>query len=115
MTPPDTLVPDSQTLVHRPGLQESGRASARAWVDYAPGRVFREAKSVSARVLLDFNAVVHLVDAQNLGVAAVAPELVVLAHDQRLDRLGRTKFGAQAPKTAGKKPQKLQRERLKSK
>src|ERR1700730_5717298 len=35
----------------------------------------------STRVLLDRHPVVHLVHAQNLGFAAVAAELVVLAHD----------------------------------
>src|SRR5256885_10835499 len=62
--------------------------------------VFRKAKSISAGVLLDRDAVVHLVDAHDLGVAAVAAELVVLAHDQRLDRLGRADLRAQAAEAA---------------
>src|SRR5256885_8917278 len=62
--------------------------------------VFRKAKSISAGVLLDRDAVVHLVDAEDLGVAAVAAELVVLAHDQRLDRLGRAHFRAQTAEAA---------------
>src|SRR5512147_3095649 len=42
----------------------------------------------SAVVLLNRQAVVHLVHSQDLRLAAVAAELVVLAHDQRLHRLG---------------------------
>src|ERR1700737_2684042 len=98
MTPPGKpMVPEPA-----PPLQESGRARAKAWLDYAPGSGFREAKSVSAAVLLDFDAVVHLIDSQDLRVAAVASQLVVLAHDQGLDRLGRTDFGTQATETAAR-------------
>src|SRR5260370_29388630 len=63
-----------------PDLQESRRArTARS----ARGRdsprfgVFREAKNVSVRVLLDCNAVVHLVDSQDLRVPAVATKFVI--------------------------------------
>src|SRR5712671_4904220 len=45
---------------------------------------FRKAKSISAGVLLDRHAVVHLVDTQDLRVAAVTTQFVVLAHDQGL-------------------------------
>src|SRR6266705_1686017 len=61
---------------------------------------FREAKNVSVGVLLDLNPVVHLVDAQNLLVPAVAAQLVILAHDQRLDRLCWTDLRAQPAETA---------------
>src|SRR4249920_2291480 len=54
----------------------------------------------SAGVVLDRNAVVHLVDPENLGIPAVTAELVVLAHDERLDGLGRTHFRAQAAEAA---------------
>src|SRR5262245_53424230 len=54
----------------------------------------------SAGVLLDRDAVVHLVHAQNLQVARVAPELVILAHDQRFDRLCRADFRAEAAEAA---------------
>src|SRR6185295_10331095 len=65
-----------------------------------PAGGFREAKNVSVRVLFDSNAVVHFVNPQNLCIPAVAPQLVILAHDERLDRLGGAHFGAQAAKTA---------------
>src|ERR1051325_4041305 len=55
---------------------------------------FRKAKSISGRVLLDRPPGIHLIDAQDLRVPAVAAELVVLAHDQPLDRLGRTDLRA---------------------
>ena len=48
------------------------------------------------------DAVVHLVDAEDLRFAAVAAELVVLAHDERLDRLGRADFRAQAAEAAAR-------------
>ena len=67
-----------------------------------PKGVFREAKNVSAGVLLDFDPVVHLVDAQNLRVAAVAAQFVVLAHDEGLDRLGRADFAAQTTEAAAR-------------
>src|SRR5207249_6754167 len=60
------------------------------------------AKTVLPGVLLDCNAVVHLIDTQNLGFPAIASELVVLAHDQRLDRLGRADFGAQTAEAAAR-------------
>src|SRR5262249_55755443 len=59
-------------------------------------------KGKSVRVLFDRDAVVHLVDAQNLRLAAVAAELVVLAHDERLDRLGRAHLGAQPAEAAAR-------------
>src|SRR5207248_7385323 len=62
----------------------------------------RTAKTVLPGVLLDCNAVVHLIDTQNLGFPAIASELVVLAHDQRLDRLGRADFGAQTAEAAAR-------------
>src|SRR3954471_71007 len=67
-----------------------------------PKGAFREAKNISAGVLLDLDAVVHLIDAKNLGVAAVAPQFVILAHDERLNRLGRAHFAAQTAKTAAR-------------
>src|SRR4051812_30922074 len=99
MTPPGgPVVPEPARL-----LQESGRTVAKPWMDDAPRRGFREAKNVSVRVLFDFNPVVYLIDAQDLGVAAVAPQLVVLAHDQRLDRLGGAHLGAQPAEAAARK------------
>ena len=62
----------------------------------------RPSTEVSIEILLDGNAVVHLVDAEDLRVAAVAAELVVLAHDERLDRLGRADFRAQAAEAAAR-------------
>src|SRR5262245_61256983 len=55
-----------------PALQESDRYRIRSDRDCPRIRVFREVKNISARVLLDWHAVVHLIDPQNLGVAAVA-------------------------------------------
>src|SRR5690348_18272684 len=54
------------------------------------------------RVLFDRNSVVHLIDAEDLRLPAVASELVVLAHDEGLDRLGRTDFGAEAAEAAAR-------------
>src|SRR5690242_20202043 len=71
-----------------------------AWMDDAPYEGFREAKNLSVRVLFDFYSVIHLIDAQNLGIAAVTSQFVVLAHDQRLDRLGRADLGAQPAEAA---------------
>src|SRR5688572_290986 len=59
-------------------------------------------KTLSACVLLDRHSVVHLIDAQDLGVAAVTAKLVVLAHDERLDRLGWADFGAQPAEAAAR-------------
>src|SRR5437867_9798299 len=53
-------------------------------------------------VLLDGDAVVHLIDPHDLSVAAVAAKFVILAHDQGLDWLGRTDFGAQAAEAAAR-------------
>src|SRR5688572_27060036 len=53
-----------------------------------------------AGVLLDGDAVVHLVNPQDLGVPAVAAELVILAHDEGLDRLGGAHFGTQTAEAA---------------
>src|SRR3954468_21238763 len=98
MTPPGRpVVPEPSAAITRIGPPRTRRGS-----DYAPRRGFREAKNVSARVLLDFDPVVHLIDAEDLGVAAVAPQLVVLAHDQRLDWLGRTHLGAQPAEAAAR-------------
>src|SRR5262249_51453937 len=52
------------------------------------------------RVLLDWHAVVHLVDPEDLRIAAVTAKLVVLAHDERLNRLGRADLRAEATETA---------------
>src|SRR5439155_15900046 len=49
---------------------------------------------------LDRDAVVHLVDAKDLSFAAVAAELVIFAHDQRLDRFGRADFRTQSTEAA---------------
>src|SRR6185312_5221491 len=93
----------------RAGIQEprpsaAGRpakAGRYAGIMYSPG-AFRKAKSISVGVLLDGYAVVHLVDPEDLGVAAVRAELVVLAHDERLDGLGRAHLGAQAAEAAAR-------------
>src|ERR1700722_10536302 len=53
-----------------------------------------------ARVLLDRHAVVHLVDPQDLRFTAVAAELVILAHDEGLDGLGRADLRTEAAETA---------------
>src|SRR5262245_423923 len=52
------------------------------------------------RILLDWHPVVHLVDAQDLRLPTVAAKLVILAHDERLDRLGGTHLRAQATEAA---------------
>src|SRR5436305_1173290 len=65
-----------------------------------PAAHFREAKNVSVGVLLDRDPVVHLVHSQDLRVAAVGTEFVILAHDQRLDGFGRTHLGAQPAEAA---------------
>src|SRR5260221_14726474 len=52
------------------------------------------------RVVLGRPAVVHLVDAQHLRVAAVASELVPLAHDERFDGPRGTHLRAQTAKAA---------------
>src|SRR6185295_12274800 len=83
-----------------PALQESGRTRIRVDRDCPRIRAFREVKNVSVRVLFDGHAVVHLIDPQNLGVAAVGPELVILAHDQRFDRLGRTDLRTESAEAA---------------
>src|SRR5881296_2488545 len=76
------------------------------------GTDFREAKrcpfsacwtaDASAGVLLDRHPVVHLVYAKDLHFAAVATKFVILAHDERLDWLGRANFRAQAAKAAAR-------------
>src|SRR6266849_5872918 len=53
-------------------------------------------------VLLDWHAVVHFVDAQDLRLAAVASKLVIFAHDERLDRLRWTDFGAEPTEAAAR-------------
>src|SRR6266576_3897534 len=67
--------------MHPPG-GESGETTPRLYKNRArrgptfgimyPAGGFRKAKSISAGVLLDRHAVVHLIDAQDLRVAAVA-------------------------------------------
>src|SRR5581483_3077087 len=52
------------------------------------------------RVLFDWNAVVHLVNAQDLGLAAIRTKLVILAHDEGLNRLGWAHFRAQSAEAA---------------
>src|SRR6185503_4451114 len=61
---------------------------------------FRKAKDLSAGVLLDFDPVVHLIDPQNLGIAAVAAQFVIFAHDQGLDGFGRAHLGTQTTEAA---------------
>src|SRR5512140_3216525 len=56
----------------------------------------------SVRIPFDRHAVVHLVEAEDLLCPAVGPELVVLAHDQRLDRLGRAGLRAQPAEAAAR-------------
>ena len=46
-------------------------------------------------LVLDLDAVVHLVRPERLCVPAAGARFVVSAHDQRLDRLGRTDLSAQ--------------------
>jgi hypothetical protein len=46
------------------------------------------------------DAVIHLVDAEDLRLAALGAEFVVFAHDQRLDRLGGANLGTEPAKTA---------------
>src|SRR6185437_9363405 len=83
-----------------PALQESGRNQTQSDRDSLRIGVFREAKNLSVRVLFDRHAVVHLVDTQNLRIATIAAQLVILAHDQRLNRLGRADLGTQPAKAA---------------
>src|SRR5262249_23292138 len=59
-------------------------------------------KNLSVGVLLDGYAVVHLVDAQDLRLSTVATKFVILAHDERLDRLGRVDLGAEPAKPASR-------------
>ena len=61
---------------------------------------FEKRKNVSPGVLLDVDPVVHLVDPQELRIPAVTAKLVILAHDERFDRLGRAHFGTQAAEAA---------------
>src|SRR5665213_3939427 len=88
---------------NRGALIQEPRRSAGLGVAimYRPGG-FRKAKSISTRVLLDRHAVVHLVNAKNLRVAAVAAQFVVFAHDERLDGLGRAHFRAQPAEAAAR-------------
>src|SRR5262249_16479648 len=51
-------------------------------------------------VLFDAHAVIHLIDPEDLRLPAVAAKLVVLAHDQGLDRLGRANLQAESAKAA---------------
>src|SRR5688572_30119689 len=53
-------------------------------------------------VLLDLNAVVHLVHAHDLRGTAVAAKLVVLAVDERLHWFGRTHFRAEPTEAAAR-------------
>src|ERR1700733_12058709 len=72
-----------------------------AWCSLSKSENGRRGRK-SAGVLLDRHAVVHLVHAHDLRLTAVTAELVVLAHDQRLDRFGRTDLGAQPAKAAAR-------------
>src|SRR6478672_8877404 len=67
-----------------------------------PKAKYRSAVRKLSRVVLDGDAVIHLIDAQDLRVAAVAAQLVVFAHDQGLDRLGRADLGAQSAEAAAR-------------
>src|SRR5262245_45526 len=84
------------TVNRAPCVNKFSRNEKRSRRQAEAGGPKRPVSERSARVRLDRDAVVHLVDAQNLGVAAVAAELVVLAHDQRLDRLGGADLRAKA-------------------
>src|SRR5262249_27367049 len=99
----DTAATRMALRMNPPALQESGRNRMQSDRDCLRIRVFREAKNVSVRVRLDGHAVVHLVHPQDLRVAAIAAQFVILAHDQRLDRLGRTDLGAESAETAPRK------------
>src|SRR2546425_1052377 len=74
-------------------LRKTRRSFVRRW-DFG----FRR----SMRILFDRHSVVHLVDAHDLGVAAVAAQLVIFAHDERFDRLGGTHLGAQSAEAAAR-------------
>src|SRR5262245_46003143 len=52
--------------------------------------------------MLDRDAVIHLVDAEDLAVAVVRAELVVLAHDERLHRPRRADLGAEPAEAAAR-------------
>src|SRR4051812_29934535 len=101
MHPPGTESTRAYTRIAPAGARRPAKAGRYDGMMYRAGG-FRKAKSISARVLLDRHAVVHLVDAEDLRVAAVSAELVVLAHDQRLNRLGRAHFRAQPAETAAR-------------
>src|SRR5262245_17565382 len=93
--------PPTQTA---PALQESipPESAANRTI---PARGFSKSESretVSVCVLLDGNAVVHLVDPQDLRLATIAAELVILAHDERFNRLGRANLRTEAAKTAAR-------------
>src|SRR5580704_9062901 len=97
MTPPKDRrwVPEPATHV-----QESIRAYSLYAGTMRLLEAFEKRKLLSVRVLFDRHAVVHFVDAEDLRVAAVGAQLVVFAHDQRLDRLGGTHLGAQPAEAA---------------
>ncbi len=64
------------------------------------GRFRRSTPSELAHVPLNLYPVVHLIDPQDPCYAAVACQLVVLAVDERLDRLRWAHFGAQTAEAA---------------
>src|SRR4029453_3679662 len=67
-----------------------------------PSSQFVISPSPSACVLFDRHAVVHLINPKNLRLAAVTPELVILAHDERLHRFGWTDLRAQPAEAASR-------------
>src|SRR5262245_27472478 len=108
-----------------PALQESDRGRSCGDGDSTRRWGFRNAKNISGArlskwpgssrsgtaggpyppltcVLLDRHPVVHLVDPEDLRLAAVAAKFVILAHDQRLDRLGRTDLRAETAEAAAR-------------
>src|SRR5262245_61770787 len=96
--------PGEVTRLDGLALQDPGRQEFVA-ERYRTLRRFRNAKSADSSrnlpcVLLDGHAVVHLVDAKDLRLAAIGAQLVVFAHDERLDRLGWADFRAQATEAA---------------
>src|SRR5437762_2029079 len=104
--PPDGSWTTSEKRI--PGLgyrgdpYKNGAVRSGGGAHTLPPRCFRNAKNVSARVLLDWHPVVHLIDAHDLRIAAVGPELVVFAHDERLDRFGGTNLGAESAEAAAR-------------
>src|SRR5262249_50657446 len=81
-------------------LQDPRRHAMAERTYFAPD--FPYGKGKSACVLFDRDAVVHFVDSEDLRLPAVATKFVILAHDERLDRLCRADLRAESAKAAAR-------------